>query len=189
MDRNGNSWHILYQSSRAVFSGVQGSWRIETICECTCVHNLLCYGAVSFLGTDCNFSKYSLSVTQWWVIVYCFRFAHFFELSSKFWTVVDPSFWKVNFFCNHGQKCKNHFLGIFCFLSFRLQFYQTHLDELVDILHRYYYWLIYQFLRNRYTIIIFEFRKRLHSLEFTCGKSNFRIETFRMQNLSHLWFW
>ena len=60
---------------------------------------------------------------------------------------------------------------------FHLRFYQTGFDEL-DILHHYYFRLVYQRMPNPYTEIHFESSESLHSFEFTGGKCKFCIRMF-----------
>ena len=71
-----------------------------------------------------------------------------------------------------------HWNLLFSFLL-HLRIYQTHVDELVETLHRYYLWLVYQRVLGRYTKNSFtESSKGLHSLELTCCKGKFCVRRF-----------
>ena len=59
-----------------------------------------------------------------------------------------------------------------------LRFYGTGLDEIVDTLHRYYLYLIYQCMSDSYTKFHFESGKEVHSLEITCSKSKLYVAKF-----------
>ena len=66
------------------------------------------------------------------------------------------------------------FLLSFLFsLLLHLRFYQKGPDELVDALHRFYFWLVHQRMLDLYTGFNFESSNSFHFLEFTLSQSQF----------------
>ena len=136
-----------------------------------------------FQGSFCALNKCSFSLTHCWVNLYCFSFAKFFKLSSKFCFFVDPSFHGTILFRNDSQKCSSRFFGIFCFNLFASRFpsnrswwtrrYFTPLLSL-DGLSTY--------ARSMHQTSFFNLANALIFLNLRVARGNFVYEGFECQN-------
>ena len=104
-----------------------------------------------FHGSNCTFSKGSLSLFHCRVTLYSSNFAKIFEPFSSFSSLFDPIF-RVEIFLLSYLKMHDLFLWNALFsLLLHVQFCRTGLHEIRDTLHRYNPWPVYQHLPCPYT--------------------------------------
>ena len=182
-----NSWHSLISSLSGTFSPIQGCDELRPFVNV--LVSIISLLTVRFISkrSYCTFSKCSFSFTHYIVSLYSFIFAKFFELSSKFCSLVDPVC-LVFFFGIFFGNARKVSLGSFVFAStvlsnrsWRTSGYfipflsSVSFSTYAKSIHQVSFW-IWQMHSYRWT-------------ELICGKSKFFIGRFWMQKLSPLWYW
>ena len=97
-----------------------------------------------FQGQYCTFSTCKPNLRFCRVNLYSFSFANFCKSSGKFCSFVDSKILASILFDNHNQMHEQFRWTLLFSFFLQLRFYLTGFDEIVETLHRYCFWLVYQ---------------------------------------------
>ena len=119
MDKSSDKLTIFgIKSTEPFFTGIQGPDELRHFVNV--LVSIIFHITVKYIfqGSQGTFGKFSRSLTYCRVTLHSFNLAEFYELSSRFCSLVDLNKFGSIQFCNHSQKSRRRFSGIFWFHPF-----------------------------------------------------------------------